>query len=239
MDSPHPTNRGGRGQLSGRGRGRGGRLRGGFNDRSNFDRMSPSVPSIQQVVPGASVSIVLKIDQQTGRQVQGSVAELLTRGNHPRGIKVRLQDGRVGRVQRMATGEEACAGSAGLSGLGRDGGSGGQVGEMGGIQTSTMGPPMSAFTGRKYGDYRLDAPDEPPASNLSLEDFIVTKGKKKNRRGKQTAKLEPDPGTADVDHVDRVENSLIIKSATTVCPVCGEFEGDEDAVAHHVNAHFD
>lgn len=60
------------------------------------------VPTIQEVVPGAAVSIVLKADQPTGREVQGVVQDLLTRGNHPRGIKVRLQDGRVGRVQRMA-----------------------------------------------------------------------------------------------------------------------------------------
>ena len=61
-----------------------------------------NVPTIQQVVPGAAVSIVLKADQPTGREVQGVVQDLLTRGNHPRGIKVRLQDGRVGRVQKMA-----------------------------------------------------------------------------------------------------------------------------------------
>jgi hypothetical protein len=24
-----------------------------------------------------------------------------------------------------------------------------------------------------------------------------------------------------------------------ICPVCGEFEGDEAAVSHHVNTHFD
>ncbi|KAK5111112.1 hypothetical protein LTR62_005311 [Meristemomyces frigidus] len=62
-----------------------------------------NVPNIEQVVPGANVSIVLKADQPTGREVQGVVQDLLTRGNHPRGIKVRLQDGRVGRVQRMAS----------------------------------------------------------------------------------------------------------------------------------------
>lgn len=61
-----------------------------------------AVPTIQQVTPGAAVSIVLKQDQPTGREVQGMVQDLLTRGNHPRGIKVRLTDGRVGRVQRMA-----------------------------------------------------------------------------------------------------------------------------------------
>ncbi len=63
-----------------------------------------AVPTIQQVIPGAAVSIVLKVDQATGREVQGTVKDLLTRGNHPRGIKVRLQDGRVGRVQRMVAG---------------------------------------------------------------------------------------------------------------------------------------
>jgi uncharacterized repeat protein (TIGR03833 family) len=61
-----------------------------------------NVPGIQQVTRGAAVSIVLKEDQPTGREVQGVVQDLLTRGNHPRGIKVRLNDGRVGRVQRMA-----------------------------------------------------------------------------------------------------------------------------------------
>lgn len=61
-----------------------------------------NVPTIQQVTPGVSVYIVLKQDQPTGREVQGVVQDLLTRGNHPRGIKVRLTDGRVGRVQRMA-----------------------------------------------------------------------------------------------------------------------------------------
>jgi uncharacterized repeat protein (TIGR03833 family) len=58
------------------------------------------------VTPGARVSIVLKQDQPTGHEVQGIVADVLTRGNHPRGIKVRLQDGRVGRVQRMKDGPE-------------------------------------------------------------------------------------------------------------------------------------
>ena len=28
------------------------------------------------------------------------------------------------------------------------------------------------------------------------------------------------------------------KTETAVCPVCGEFEGDEVAVAHHVEQHF-
>jgi len=54
-----------------------------------------------QLKPGLAVSIVLKADQRTGKQVQGTVSQLLTRHNHPRGIKVKLTDGRVGRVQQI------------------------------------------------------------------------------------------------------------------------------------------
>ncbi|KAK7420980.1 hypothetical protein QQZ08_010153 [Neonectria magnoliae] len=61
-----------------------------------------TVPTVQQVVAGASVFIVLKDDQPTGEETKGVVQDILTRGNHPRGIKVRLSDGQVGRVQRMA-----------------------------------------------------------------------------------------------------------------------------------------
>ncbi|KAK8118399.1 uncharacterized protein PG998_003025 [Apiospora kogelbergensis] len=64
--------------------------------------MANRVPNTTQVVPGASVSIVLKADQRTGREVQGVVRDVLTRGDHHRGIKVRLADGRIGRVQRLA-----------------------------------------------------------------------------------------------------------------------------------------
>lgn len=48
---------------------------------------------------GFRVAIIQKQDQRTGRTVEGVVAELLTRSStHPHGIKVRLTDGRVGRV---------------------------------------------------------------------------------------------------------------------------------------------
>ncbi|KAK0106851.1 hypothetical protein ONS95_003573 [Cadophora gregata] len=251
MNSSHHANRSGRGQTSspGRGRARGGRSRGGFNERPTFSSGPSSVPTIQQVIPGSAVSIVLKVDQPTGRQVQGTVAELLTRGNHPRGIKVRLQDGRVGRVQRMASEEEARVGAEGLSGLGRNGegrsganGHGGGVGMETGMRSEMqmMGEQVGGFTGRKYGDYRLDAPDEPPASELSLEDYIVTKGNKKNRRGKNISKTDPNLETAvGSGQAEVVGDGSAAPSATTVCPVCGEFEGDEVAVAHHVNGHFD
>ncbi|KAF2769953.1 hypothetical protein EJ03DRAFT_343034 [Teratosphaeria nubilosa] len=92
----------GGGQRGGRGGGPRGRGGGGPSGPRPPPHYDPNVPTVQQVIPGASVSIALKQDQPTGRQVQGIVSDLLTHGNHPRGIKVRLRDGRVGRVQRMA-----------------------------------------------------------------------------------------------------------------------------------------
>ena len=52
--------------------------------------------------PGLTVDIVLKKDQRTGKRTRGVVAEILTNSSfHPHGIKVRLKDGRVGRVQAI------------------------------------------------------------------------------------------------------------------------------------------
>lgn len=51
---------------------------------------------------GKKVSIVLKQDQRTGKQTEGIVKDILTSSpNHPHGIKVRLQSGDVGRVQKI------------------------------------------------------------------------------------------------------------------------------------------
>jgi uncharacterized repeat protein (TIGR03833 family) len=55
--------------------------------------------------PGMHVRIVRKEDQRTGRLTEGIVAAILTRSaTHPHGIKVRLQNGIVGRVQEIIGG---------------------------------------------------------------------------------------------------------------------------------------
>lgn len=51
---------------------------------------------------GTHVSIVLKQDQRSGDLTDGIVAKILTNSpNHPHGIKVRLDDGQVGRVKKI------------------------------------------------------------------------------------------------------------------------------------------
>jgi uncharacterized repeat protein (TIGR03833 family) len=48
---------------------------------------------------GSIVDIVMKPDQKNGKVTRGEVAEILTNSSfHPHGIKVRLRDGKVGRV---------------------------------------------------------------------------------------------------------------------------------------------
>lgn len=51
---------------------------------------------------GALVNIVLKEDQRSGDLTEGVVRALLTKSkHHPHGIKVRLEDGQVGRVKEI------------------------------------------------------------------------------------------------------------------------------------------
>jgi uncharacterized repeat protein (TIGR03833 family) len=56
----------------------------------------------EDVKIGAEVEVVLKADQQSGTLTRGIVSEILTNSSfHPHGIKVRLTDGQVGRVQTI------------------------------------------------------------------------------------------------------------------------------------------
>jgi uncharacterized repeat protein (TIGR03833 family) len=56
----------------------------------------------KNIRPGMEVDIVLKKDQRSGRLTRGIVKDLLTKSpRHTHGIKVRLEDGRVGRVKNI------------------------------------------------------------------------------------------------------------------------------------------
>ncbi|WP_320045351.1 YwbE family protein [uncultured Desulfobacter sp.] len=53
-----------------------------------------------QIKTGQTVSIVLKKDQRTGVLTKGVIKNVLTKSSfHPHGIKVRLENGLVGRVK--------------------------------------------------------------------------------------------------------------------------------------------
>lgn len=54
------------------------------------------------IYPGLEVAIILKKDQRSGKLTYGVVQDILTSApHHSRGIKVRLEDGQVGRVAEI------------------------------------------------------------------------------------------------------------------------------------------
>jgi len=56
----------------------------------------------KDIYPGLEVDIILKKDQRSGNLTRGIVDRLLTSAAyHSRGIKVRLEDGQVGRVAHI------------------------------------------------------------------------------------------------------------------------------------------
>jgi uncharacterized repeat protein (TIGR03833 family) len=60
------------------------------------------IPPRDKIRIGASVLIVQKQDQRTGNLTEGIVKRILTSSNfHPHGIKVELENGKIGRVQRI------------------------------------------------------------------------------------------------------------------------------------------
>lgn len=195
-----------------------------------------TVPRTTQVVPGAPVNIVLKADQRTGRQVSGLVRDVLTRGDHPRGIKVRLADGRIGRVQSMAP----AAPDAGYSydqGPSREG-------ALPDHQERPAPPRAAAPRPRgqhpRYRDVREDEPLEAPAEQADLAAYIVP-AKQRKPKGRKQAATAAAGGGSDSPSIDShpAPEAADVATATSTCPVCNAFEGDEAAVAHHVAGHFD
>ena len=213
------TGRRGRSNRQPREEGRG-RGRGSSNPQNNSPRPQRprpeyhSVPQFASIEPGSGVSIILKEDQPTGHQVKGIVADLLTRGDHPRGVKVRLRDGRVGRVQGLVSEVEGERGEALVGGaeanLGRNGEARGTRG------------------GRVGGRVERDVRDE--------DEYIYDENRGQISNQGYFAALEE----ADRRHEQSRgwNRAAEPDGQLATCPVCGDFEGDEAAVAHHVEGHF-
>jgi uncharacterized repeat protein (TIGR03833 family) len=55
------------------------------------------------IKPGMHVKVVQKQDQRSGKLTEGIVKDVLTKSAaHPHGIKVRLENGIVGRVKEIS-----------------------------------------------------------------------------------------------------------------------------------------
>jgi uncharacterized repeat protein (TIGR03833 family) len=63
-----------------------------------------SYPLRSEIRPGLKVQIVEKQNQRGSAVTEGVVARILTNSpTHPHGIKVMLEDGRVGRVKAIVS----------------------------------------------------------------------------------------------------------------------------------------
>ena len=61
-----------------------------------------ATPSRDKIKIGVMVQLVQKQDQRTGNLTEGIVKRILTSSNfHPHGIKVELDNGKIGRVQNI------------------------------------------------------------------------------------------------------------------------------------------
>ena len=57
---------------------------------------------LKNITPGLHVKIITKENQRSGELTEGYVRNILTKSSrHPYGIKVRLETGEVGRVQKI------------------------------------------------------------------------------------------------------------------------------------------
>ena len=69
---------------------------------SNCIKMD-AIPSRDKIKIGTNVSIVQKQDQGSGKLTDGIVRRILTSSSfHPHGIKVELESGKIGRVQKIS-----------------------------------------------------------------------------------------------------------------------------------------
>ena len=160
-------------------------------------RLKMAVPKFSAIHRGSPVNIVLKADQRTGRLTTGHVAELLTRGDHPRGVKVRLGDGQVGRVQSFGSGPVK---QISMTEVGVDEELDFARGSAAAPTTAAEEPAQGTWSTRTLGGVgtgggvrggRLqdDVRNDPvPVEERSLEDYIKkpSKNKMKKGRGKQT-----------------------------------------------------
>jgi uncharacterized repeat protein (TIGR03833 family) len=63
-----------------------------------------TIPSRGKIKIGSMAWVVQKQDQRSGKLTEGKVKRILTSSSlHPHGIKVELESGKIGRVQKISS----------------------------------------------------------------------------------------------------------------------------------------
>jgi hypothetical protein len=125
----------------------------------------------------------------------------------------------------MVSEDVASEASRGLEGLGRNG----EVGGMSGLRVGRGGRFESTDVRDGFDYESVQGEREEP----SLMDYVVTKAKGRGK-GRRPHPTEDDAGAGRSEQLVETTDS----SDTIMCPVCDAFEGDRQAVEHHVNEHF-
>lgn len=172
----------------------------------DFSRLSVAattmaVPQQRHLQQGTPVNIVLKDDQRTGKLSSGRIADILTKFDHPRGIKVRLHDGRVGRVQSLGEGTSTMPTMMMQTGSGQgvSGGGGGGVGnpygrggddELAFARGHDVGEQRGGEgvrrMGMRGGRIQDDVRNDPvPVEERSLDQYIKAPSRNKGKKGRK------------------------------------------------------
>ena len=184
-----------------------------------------SVPALSQLHQGLRVNIVLKADQRTGRLTSGQIADFLTRGDHPRGVKVRLADGQIGRVQSV---------SPFLS----HGNSNSTMTESRPTGQSNTTPFAPQTSHNRHSKIQEDFRNDPtPADTRSLEDYIKKPTQKKKARKNAKAgdsdllATAPSEGQEEqpIDMQHKLEKDFPTLDAALVAAIIADHPGDIDS----------
>lgn len=140
-----------------------------------------SIPTTSQLHRGVGVRIILKADQPTGKLTTGQIDQLLTRGNHPRGIKVRLTDGQIGRVQSLTSSDNTAEKSVGPGQQDIPNAMEGATGGEDSVQGFQRNRASSRDRRGIQDDHRYD---DVAADSRSLADYMKAPSKNKARRNK-------------------------------------------------------
>jgi uncharacterized repeat protein (TIGR03833 family) len=157
------------------------------------------------------VNIVLKADQRTGKLTRGIIAEVLTRGDHPRGVKVRLESGAIGRVHSLAET------SAQAQVIGEQSGASLQDDKHREGMSSKEFPvhQQSSVATRNYRFQEDFRKTEPPAAAeaTSLADYIKAPARNKQKKGRKSATVTaphdspPASSGADQPHERKIDTA--------------------------------
>ena len=158
-----------------------------------------TVPQMSQLRPGLQVNVVLKAHQRSGKITTGQISEILTRGDHPRGIKVRLCSGEIGRVQSLSLSSEPFAAAQAPSHEQRS-----FVGDYEHSSNHSGGRRSERFTSQE--DYRQDPH---PLESRSLADYIRISSPSKTTVPTSSTAVRDNIQTAMEKEFPKLDSALI------------------------------